>query len=108
MILMIADLLIVSVCYLVTWMMLMGRISLHGYLPTMVLSGGVFIVVFFFVFLLFGMYESLWRYAEAYEFFKCCIAAVVSSATFVIIDVYKRQLHAGTPWHTRRRCNAGT
>ena len=86
MILMIADLLIVSVCYLVTWMMLMGRISLHGYLPTMVLSGGVFIVVFFFVFLLFGMYESLWRYAEAYEFFNCCIAAVVSSATFVIIS----------------------
>ncbi|RPF42083.1 FlaA1/EpsC-like NDP-sugar epimerase [Hydrogenoanaerobacterium saccharovorans] len=84
-ILMATDVVIVSLCYLLTWAMLMGRISLTKFLPTMLLSWGVFVVVFFVVFLLFGMYESLWRYAEAYEFFKCSMATLVTATCFVLI-----------------------
>ena len=82
-ILMFADIALVSLCYMLTWAMLVGRISIWEYLPTMVLSWLVFAIVFFVVFLCFGMYESLWRYAEAYEFFKCCLATLVSLAIFV-------------------------
>lgn len=86
-ILMLADIILISVCYLFTWSALMGRISLHAYFPTLIISWGIYAVIFFIVFLLSGMYESLWRYAEAHEFFKCCVATLISSALFVVITL---------------------
>ena len=82
--LMAADFCLTSVCYWFTWVMLMGRISLVQYLPTMFISWGVFSVCFFVSFLIFGMYESLWRYAEAHEFFKCCVATLVAAGVFTV------------------------
>lgn len=84
-ILLLADFLMISVSYLLTWMMLMGRISLYEYFPTLIVSGGIFVVIFLLVFKLFGMYQSLWRYANSYEFFKCCIATIISAGIFVIV-----------------------
>ncbi|MEF9983438.1 MAG: nucleoside-diphosphate sugar epimerase/dehydratase [Oscillospiraceae bacterium] len=86
-ILMIADIIVTSMCYLFTWSMLIGRVSLHEYFPTLIASWGIYTVVFFVVFLGFGMYESLWRYAEAYEFFKCSLATILASAIFVVISI---------------------
>lgn len=85
--LMVADLFLVSVCYLATWIMLMGRISLTQYIPTLVISWGGFILCFFATFWAFGMYESLWRYAEAHEFFKCCMATLLATGIFFVISI---------------------
>lgn len=82
-ILMLADLLLITISYLFAWVILMRRISLDEYMQTLLLSWGCFVVVFFIVFWLFGMYESLWRYAEAHEFFKCMLATIVSTTIFV-------------------------
>lgn len=85
--LMIADIGLVSVCYLTTWIMLMGRISLTQYLPTLAASWIGFVLCFFVMFWMLGMYESLWRYAEAHEFFKCCVATLLAAVVFVAITL---------------------
>ena len=84
-ILMFADLLLISSSYLFAWVILMRRISLGDYAVTLLFSGLCFIVIFFFVFLFFGMYGSLWRYAEAHEFIKCLLATIVSAGVFVVV-----------------------
>ncbi len=83
--LMLADFLMISACYILTWLMLAGRISIRLYMPTLLLSWGIFVVIFLVVFWLFGMYQSLWRYASSYEFFKCCLATLLSSAIFGVV-----------------------
>lgn len=84
-VLMIADLLLIIASYALSWFLLMRRIDLADYATTLLLSGACFIVVFFFVFLFFGMYGSLWRYAEAYEFVKCLLATIVAAGIFVAV-----------------------
>jgi len=81
--LMAADFALFSASYLVAWFILMRRIIFVQYFNTMLLGYLFFIVIFFVVFWAFGMYESLWRYAEAYEFLKCMIAIMVAVAAFV-------------------------
>lgn len=86
-ILLLADIFLISVAYLSTWTMINGRITLTEYLPTLLISWGMFVLVFVLVFWRFGMYESLWRYAEAYEYSKCLLAAIVSSAIFTVLTL---------------------
>ena len=83
--LMIADFLLITLSYLGSWVVLMRRIEFADYYLTLLLSGAAFIVIFLLVFLFFGMYGSLWRYAEAHEFIKCLLATVVATAIFVTI-----------------------
>jgi len=83
--LMIADFLLISLSYLGSWVILMRRIELTDYFLTLLLSGLSFIVIFLIVFLIFGMYGSLWRYAEAYEFIKCLLATIVATGIFILI-----------------------
>ncbi|MCL1842346.1 MAG: polysaccharide biosynthesis protein [Defluviitaleaceae bacterium] len=83
--LMAADFIIFSGGYYVAWFILMRRIPLEEYLRTMVLGYGFFIVIFFAAFLAFGMYESLWRYAEAYEFLKCMLATIAATVIFIAV-----------------------
>jgi len=80
---MFADLVLISSSYLFSWVILMRRIELADYANTLLLSGLCFVAIFFFVFLFFGMYGSLWRYAEAYEFIKCLLATIVAAGIFV-------------------------
>jgi len=83
--LMAADFFLFSASYFSSWFILMRRIDFGEYAPTMLLGYGFFIAIFFAAFLAFGMYESLWRYAEAYEFLKCMIAIIVAVIAFVTV-----------------------
>jgi len=80
---MLADILLFIASYFSAWIVLIRRITLSGYIP-MVWTGGVcFVVIFFVVYLIFGMYESLWRYAEAHEFIQCMMATIAAAGIFV-------------------------
>ena len=81
--LMLADFLLISLSYLGSWVILMRRIELADYFLTLTLSAASFIIIFLIVFLIFGMYGSLWRYAEAHEFIKCLLATLVAAGVFV-------------------------
>jgi len=81
-VLMFADFILFTTSYLMAWLMLMRRIPLREYTENIVYGYLFFIVIFFVAFLVFGMYESLWRYAEAYEFLKCMLAVLVASVIF--------------------------
>jgi len=83
--LMLSDFLLFSVSYFTSWFFLMRRIPLAEYLEMMMLGYLFFIVIFFVAFWVFGMYESLWRYAEAYEFLKFMVAAIVAIVVFVVV-----------------------
>jgi len=84
-ILMLADFVLITLSYLGSWLILVRIIDFADYFLTLTLSGISFVAIFFAVFLLFGMYGSLWRYAEAYEFLKCLIATLVAASIFVVI-----------------------
>ena len=83
--LMLADLSLISAGYLVAWLVMMRRIPLGEYIGMMALGYVCFAAVFFVSFLAFGMYGSLWRYAEAYEFIKCLLASICAAAVFVAV-----------------------
>jgi len=81
--LMVADFLLISLSYIVSWIILIRIIEFSDYFLTMMISGIIFIVIFLIVFLIFGMYGSLWRYAEAHEFMKCLLATLLAAGIFV-------------------------
>jgi FlaA1/EpsC-like NDP-sugar epimerase len=81
--LMLMDLLLFSAGYMVSWIVLMRRVSLLDFAPTIIMGGICFLAVFFFSFFCFGMYGSLWRYAEAHEFIKCVFATITAGAIFM-------------------------
>lgn len=81
--LMLADFLLLTLSYSVSWLILLRRIVFSEYLTVMGISYVCFIAVFYISFWLFGMYQSLWRYAEAHEFFKCMLATLAATAVFV-------------------------
>jgi len=81
--LMLADFALFSVSYFTSWFILLRRIALVEHLEVMMLGYLFFIVIFFVTFWVFGLYESLWRYAEAYEFLKFMVAAMVAVCVFV-------------------------
>ena len=83
--LMAADFSLFSASYFTAWFILFRRIALVEYLEVMMLGYLFFIAVFFVTFLAFGLYDSLWRYAEAYEFLKFMIAAIVAVAVFITV-----------------------
>jgi len=83
--LMLADFMLITLSYFASWVVLMRRIELADYYFTLLLSAAIFIIIFLVVFLIFGMYGSLWRYAEAHEFIKCLLATVVAAGVFVTI-----------------------
>jgi len=83
--LLVADLFLISVCYLITWLMLAGRISFSVYAPTLLVSWLVFTVIFIISFVYFKMYDSLWRYAEAQEFMNCVFANIAASGLFGVV-----------------------
>ncbi|SDN01367.1 polysaccharide biosynthesis protein [Acetanaerobacterium elongatum] len=85
--LMLADFIIISMCYISTWGMLLGRISVVAYKPIWFSSGLIFVAIFLLIFRVFGMYDSLWRYAETYEFLKCCLASLCSIFIFLVITL---------------------
>jgi FlaA1/EpsC-like NDP-sugar epimerase len=79
---MFSDFILFSVSYLSAWLILMRRVSLVEFYETMVVSYIFFVIIFFITFLIFGMYGSLWRYAEAHEFLKCMLASFFAAIIF--------------------------
>ncbi|MCL2203148.1 MAG: polysaccharide biosynthesis protein [Defluviitaleaceae bacterium] len=82
-ILVLVDFVLFSASYFSAWFMLMRRIPLPEHQTSMMLGYLFFAVIFFAAFWLFGMYESLWRYAEAYEFLKCMMAIAIATVVFM-------------------------
>lgn len=80
---MLVDMLSVTVLYLVTWMLISGRATFAEYRSQIVSSTVLFTLFFVIVFGMMGMYDSFWRYAEVYEFFRCALASLLAVVLFV-------------------------
>ncbi|MEG1808601.1 MAG: polysaccharide biosynthesis protein, partial [Oscillospiraceae bacterium] len=81
------DIFFITVAYLVTWVLISGRASLDEYRSLLFSSCVLFVLCFVVVYVLMGMYDSLWKYAEIYEFFRCALASVTAIAAFLIISL---------------------
>lgn len=77
------DIFILTVSYLLPWILINGRASYRRYASLLVASCFFFVCCFEIVYLLMGMYDSLWRYAEIVEFFRLCMASGIAVAVFV-------------------------
>ena len=82
------DILCISASYLITWVAIQGRTSLMEYRSLMFSSAVLFVMIYIIIFVLMGMYDSLWRYAEIYEFFRCLLAAAAAIGIFIGITVF--------------------
>ncbi|MEG1896007.1 MAG: polysaccharide biosynthesis protein, partial [Oscillospiraceae bacterium] len=84
-ILMLADMGLIVVAYTLTWVLISGRADMEVYFSLLVSSCFLFVACFAIVYVATGMYDSLWRYAEVVEFFKCCISSAIAIIAFVIM-----------------------
>ncbi len=86
--LLLLDVACITAAYLITWIMISGRASLTEYRSLLFSSCVLFVLCFVIVYVMMGMYDSLWRYAEIYEFFRCALASVLAIAAFLIITLF--------------------
>ena len=91
--LMLLDTFCVTAAYLATWLFISGRASLESYKSLLFSSCILFVLCFEVVYILMGLYDSLWRYAEIYEFFRCMLASCLSVAAFILVSaiIYKER-----------------
>lgn len=87
-ILMLFDIVMLTVSYLLPWVLINGRAAYQQYASLLVASCFLFVCCFEIVYGLMGMYDSLWRYAEIVEFFRLCVASIVAVALFVITSLF--------------------
>ncbi len=85
--LLVFDIFCITLAYLLTWVLISGRASLTEYRSLLFSSCVLFVLCFVIVFVMMGMYDSLWRYAEIYEFFRVALAAVLAIGAFVVITL---------------------
>lgn len=81
------DAFIICGAYMFTWMLISGRASLKDYFSLMISSSFLFVSCYSVVYYAAGMYDSLWRYAEIIEFFRCAASSVVAVIAFVTISL---------------------
>lgn len=81
------DAVIICVAYLFTWMAIGGRRSVDEYFSITVASCFLFTACYCIIFFATGMYDSLWRYAEIVEFFRCAASSVVAVIAFMAISM---------------------
>lgn len=94
-ILILFDIFVVTVSYIVPWVLIQGRTSFSEYNSVLIASCFFFVCCYEIVYGLMGMYDSLWRYAEIVEFFRLCVASIVAVAVFVVVTT--------VIWYTERR-----
>jgi len=82
------DVAVVLCAYLGTWALISGRESLTEYRSLLFSSCVLFVLCFVTVYELMGLYDSLWNYAELYEFFRCALASVVAIGAFLVITLF--------------------
>ncbi|NLL92323.1 MAG: polysaccharide biosynthesis protein [Ruminococcaceae bacterium] len=85
--LIIFDILTLTATYLIPWIAISGRTSLEAYRGLLFSSTVLFVLCYVTVFVLTGMYDSLWRYAEIYEFFRVVVASVMAIGIFILVTV---------------------
>ena len=78
------DVVIITIAYVVPWVLINGRVQYQDYASLLVASCFFFVCCYEIVYGLFGMYDSLWRYAEIVEFFRLCVASAVAMTLFVV------------------------
>lgn len=86
-ILFLMDVVVTCGAYLFTWMAISGRRSVEEYFSLTVASTFLFVACYGIVFYATGMYDSLWRYAEIVEFFRCAASSVVAVIAFIVISL---------------------
>lgn len=77
------DIVCLLIAYLIPWVLISGRMF-QDYQSLMLSSCFFFICCYEIVYGLMGMYDSLWRYAEIVEFFRLCMASIISVAVFIV------------------------
>ena len=82
-ILMAFDIVVVTISYMLPWVMIQGRTSFSEYNSLLLASCFFFVCCYEIIYGLMGMYDSLWRYAEIVEFFRLCVASGLSVAVFI-------------------------
>ncbi len=80
-----SDILTVTMAYIFTWIFISGNDSIVEYLSLMVSSCYLFVSCFAIAYVVLGLYDSLWRYAEIVEFFRCVKASILAVVTFIVI-----------------------
>ncbi len=78
------DIFVESICFIVPWVLIQGRVDLPLYFPLMMASCFFFVCCYEIVYGILGMYDSLWRYAEVVEFFQLVLASVVAVGLFIL------------------------
>ena len=86
-ILFLMDVAVICGAYLFTWTLINWKVDQVLYFSLMVSSCFLFVACYSIIFWATGMYDSLWRYAEIVEFFRCAAASVVAVITFIIISL---------------------
>ena len=81
------DAVVICSAYLFTWALINWKVDQVLYYSLMVSSCFLFVACYSVIFWATGMYDSLWRYAEIVEFFRCAAASVVAVITFIIISL---------------------
>ncbi len=88
MLLVLVDVALVLFSYLGTWALISGRESLTEYRSLLFSSCVLFVLCFITVYELMGLYDSLWNFAELYEFFRCALASAISISAFLVITLF--------------------
>lgn len=88
MLLVLVDIALVLFAYLGTWALISGRESLTEYRSLLFSSCVLFVLCFITVYELMGLYDSLWNFAELYEFFRCALASAISITAFLVITLF--------------------
>ena len=81
------DAVVICGAYLFTWTLINWKVDEVLYFSLMVSSCFLFVACYSIIFFTTGMYDSLWRYAEIVEFFRCAASSVVSVIAFLIISL---------------------
>ncbi len=85
-----ADAFLVTMSYVTAWLILMRRINLQGYISQIMFGACIFVVSHVGVYAIYGMYKSLWKYVEVYEFFKNVMASATAASIYVITTFFWR------------------
>lgn len=81
------DAVVICGAYLFTWTLINWKVDEVLYFSLMVSSCFLFVACYSIVFFTTGMYDSLWRYAEIVEFFRCAASSVVAVIAFLVISL---------------------
>ncbi|MBQ9844489.1 MAG: polysaccharide biosynthesis protein [Oscillospiraceae bacterium] len=84
-ILLLLDIVVVAVAYSLSWVLISGRADMRAYFSLLISSCFLFVACFAIVYATTGMYDSLWRYAEIVEIFRCCMSSVIATVIFIVM-----------------------